>query len=200
MVIKEADKNIYNALWKRVQLDDKDAFHQLYEITVSTLTSISVKFNRDTHETKDILQEVYVSLYMRRHTLPADLNVFGYLRNAVKFRLSNNLRNQMRRKGHLVALLRENKVDQQIFSFPEEKNELGRYVEMTVNRLPDKCRQVFILNKYEGLSYKQISCELGISVKTVEKHISKATQLLRNNLTPVFNRLISVAISLTSLF
>ncbi|WP_245889914.1 RNA polymerase sigma factor [Fulvimonas soli] len=51
--------------------------------------------------------------------------------------------------------------------------------------LPPRCREVYLLNRIEGMSYTQIAAHLGISVKAVEKHVGKALKLLRERLAPI---------------
>jgi RNA polymerase sigma factor (sigma-70 family) len=60
-----------------------------------------------------------------------------------------------------------------------EKNELSHQIMEGIHMLPEKCRQAFILNYYENLPHKVIAQQMGISVKTVEKHIGKALKVLR---------------------
>ncbi|UJB18737.1 MULTISPECIES: RNA polymerase sigma factor [Lysobacter] len=60
----------------------------------------------------------------------------------------------------------------------EHREELAR-VKAAIERLPERCRQVYLLNRIDGMSYSQISAHQGISVKAVEKHISRALTLLR---------------------
>jgi len=63
-----------------------------------------------------------------------------------------------------------------------EQHELKNRIARSINTLPQKCKEVFMLNYYGNMSYKTIAQEMGISVKTVEKHMSKALQVLRREL------------------
>ena len=64
-----------------------------------------------------------------------------------------------------------------------EKKELNKQIGTSLQALPDKCRQAFVLSHFDNLSYKAVANEMGISVKTVEKHISKALRTLRKEFT-----------------
>jgi RNA polymerase sigma-70 factor (ECF subfamily) len=66
--------------------------------------------------------------------------------------------------------------------FPYEHTELKNRIRESINTLPEKCRQAFMLNHYDSMSYKDVAAEMGISIKTVEKHIGKALQVLRREL------------------
>ena len=61
-------------------------------------------------------------------------------------------------------------------------DEIQQIVESTLNKLPQKTRQIFILNRYQGLSYKDIAEQMDLSAKTIEFHISKALSQLRFSL------------------
>lgn len=65
----------------------------------------------------------------------------------------------------------------------EHREELAR-VRDAILRLPERCREVYLLNRIDGMSYSQISAHQGISVKAVEKHVSRALTLLRQFLSP----------------
>ncbi len=63
----------------------------------------------------------------------------------------------------------------------EHHDELAR-IRAAIERLPERCRQVYLLNRIDGMSYSQISAHQGISVKAVEKHVGRALTLLRQML------------------
>jgi RNA polymerase sigma-70 factor (family 1) len=169
-------------LWTAIRQGDANAFELLYNNTVVSLTNQAYSILKDKELVKDILQDVFVSLYSRRHELPADLNIVGYLTNAVKYKVSTCLRNQLSRFTHHETILKnELRV---AFSQPNpyEQTELKNRIRAGIDTLPEKCRQAFMLNHYGSLSYKDIAQEMGISIKTVEKHIGKALQVLRATL------------------
>jgi RNA polymerase sigma-70 factor (family 1) len=166
----------------------------LYKHTVITLTNQAYCILKDKELVKDILQDIFVTLFTRRNELPADLNIIGYLTNAVKYKVATQLRDQLSRNNHHSSIL-QNEVS---FSqaFPYENTELKKRIRTSIDTLPEKCRQAFMLNHYGSMSYKDIAQEMGISVKTVEKHIGKALQVLRNDLKE--EKLISVAMLVIS--
>lgn len=146
------------------------------------LTNQAYKIIRDKDIVKDILQDVYSSLYARRNELPASINIAGYLRNAVKYKVSTILRNKLSRDGHHHHLFKMGQQDELNQPYPYEGSALQKRIRAQVETLPEKCRQAFILSHYNSMSYKAIASEMGISVKTVEKHIGKALQTLRRQL------------------
>src|SRR5690606_23072745 len=63
-----------------------------------------------------------------------------------------------------------------------EEKELGKHISDAIDKLPEQCRHVFRLNRFEYLSYAEIAAQLSISVKTVESHMGKALKMLREHL------------------
>jgi len=63
-----------------------------------------------------------------------------------------------------------------------EVKELSEVIETTLNELPERCRQIFKMSRFEGLKYNEIAEQLSISIKTVEANMGKALQLFRKNL------------------
>jgi RNA polymerase sigma-70 factor (ECF subfamily) len=78
-----------------------------------------------------------------------------------------------------------------------ESRELESKIGLLIEKLPEKCRIIFKLNRFEGLKYQEIADKLGISVKTVEAQMSKALRILREGLKTY---LISVLILLWSIW
>jgi RNA polymerase sigma-70 factor (ECF subfamily) len=169
-------------LWAAIQQGDENAFELLYDNTVISLTNQAFSILKDRELVKDILQDVFVTLYTRRNELPADMNVIGYLTNAVKYKVSTLLRDRLSRNTHHSTILQSELRASSSQSFPYENNELKNRIRASIETLPGKCRQAFMLNHYGSMSYKDIAQEMGISVKTVEKHIGKALEILRNEL------------------
>ena len=68
------------------------------------------------------------------------------------------------------------------YEAPKDDPELQKRVQDALNTLPEQCRQVFGLSRFEALKYREIAEQLGISIKTVETHMGKALRILRMEL------------------
>jgi RNA polymerase sigma-70 factor (ECF subfamily) len=75
-----------------------------------------------------------------------------------------------------------------------EAAELESQIWKIINSFPEKCRQIFVLNRFDGKKYSEIADLLGISVKTVESQMSKALTILRENLKDYIHLLIFILI------
>ncbi|HEY5805261.1 MAG TPA: sigma-70 family RNA polymerase sigma factor [Lysobacter sp.] len=132
-------------------------------------------------DAKDIAQEAMVRL-MRYRSQPAD-----QLR-PLMYRIALNVLNDRGRRDSTRQASAHVSLDQDFLglasSEPSHDQRIAYEQELALVRaailqLPERCRQVYLLNRIDGMSYSQIASHCGISVKAVEKHIGKALGLLR---------------------
>lgn len=127
---------------------------------------------------KDIVHEVFTAFWQKFDALAENTNFKSYLFTATRNKSLNYLRDS---KKHLsVVEVEENISDDSQVGI--ESKELAREIEYGIHLLPNRCRQVFELSRFENMKYAQIANQLGISVKTVEGQMSKALRLLREHL------------------
>lgn len=141
----------------------------------------------DPQESEELVQDVLVNLWRKRHTLSLDYSLGTYLAAALKYEVINRFNKEKRRREVertpvTIAEAPDNNTEQQV-DFSELQNRLARLVK----QLPEKCRIVFTLSREEGLSQKQISRRLNISENTVESHIKHALKSLRSGLQNFFS-------------
>jgi len=127
---------------------------------------------------KDIVQNVFISIWRMRTKLKDDFTVKSYLYKSVY----NEFLNQNRNKKNLVQL--DKKYLEALSEIVEEENDksidrLIRFVKQEIEKLPPKCKRTFLLSKKEGLSNIEIAEYLNVSIKSVEAHITKAFSILR---------------------
>lgn len=137
----------------------------------------AAKIINDSEEAKNIIHEVFISLWEKFDQLPSDTNYKSYLYTATRNRCLNHLRDKKKQVSLDHAMqLKTSEEDSMGLS------ELEAQIALVINDLPEKCRQVFEMNRRDGLKYSEIAEKLGISVKTVEAQMSKALNSLRVHL------------------
>jgi len=164
-----------------VKQDNRKAFEEIYSRYWSYLLDYAYKPLQSRQKAEDIVQEIFISLYQRRHSIELLVSLNAYLSKALKFKVLNELRSQVVRDTYQknAFFSRASKND---FACNLETKELEQNLHKKIQELPDKCKRAFLLSREENLSYKDISGGLGISVSTVEKHIIKALKILKVNL------------------
>lgn len=125
------------------------------------------------------MQQVFLSLWERRERLDIRVNIGHYLFSAVRLKIAHYFREQAYQKQQLSCTSTgfcdaTNGTEEAILF-----EDLNRYVESLVNKLPCRCRQVYTLSRNSGLSIPEIARELGIAEKTAEAHLTKALRALK---------------------
>jgi len=136
---------------------------------------------------EELVQDVMLELWKRRETLAEESSPQAYLFQATRNRALNHIRHaRIERLGEPHAT-RPEAVDSTAHSLVVEE-EMHVAVKKAVDRLPDRCREVFVLSRTHGLKYAEIATALGISIKTVEAQMGKALKTLREELAPWIDR------------
>ena len=161
---------------------DKKAFEVLFRAYFSQLCAFSKKFVNDPDEAKEIVHIVFVNLWQKRDEIDTSSPLKSYLFRAVHNRSLNYLRDNKK----LVRFQQPLETDQLDVYFESrdylEENELEQKINTALEVLPEKCREIFMLSRFEGLKYREIADKLEISVKTVETQMTRAMKILREML------------------
>ena len=159
---------------------DISAFDEIYKRCSPILIKVASKKLQSKETAEDIVQDLFVGLFLKSKELEITVSLRAYLYRAVEFKMKNVVRAKIVREEYKRS----------VFFTPTCKNDFANRLEFydyqkkinhSLKGLPDKCRKVFELSRNEEYSYKDISENLGISVSTVEKHISKALKVLRRD-------------------
>jgi RNA polymerase sigma-70 factor (family 1) len=163
-------------LVKMIGLDHEWALKEIFLKYHTKLYRMAVGVLGMEDVSKDIVQEIFIDLWNRRHSSHIQ-SLSGYLCRAVKFQVLKQLRDGKLLDHHLelVENLRFANHTQDALEFQD----LERTFLQAVDQLPVKCREVFVLSRFENLSHKEISSRLKISTKTVEAQVTKALSFIR---------------------
>ncbi|MFT3948793.1 MAG: RNA polymerase sigma-70 factor [Agriterribacter sp.] len=164
-----------------VKQDNKKAFEEIYSRYWDFLTQIASRHLQSKQRAEDIVQEIFISFYNRRHEFELTVSLRAYLSQALKFKIMNEFRSQVVRDTYSKHIRYSYTYADAAPYHMYETKELTGNINRYISQLPEKCKQAFLLSRGEDLSYKDISGHLNISVSTVEKHISKALKLLKTN-------------------
>jgi RNA polymerase sigma-70 factor, ECF subfamily len=139
------------------------------------------KYTGDLDSAKEIVQAVFIRIWENRAEFDWDKPPKSYLFTAVYNRSMNHLRDVRRFVSQEDVHLSADKSGP-AYLHEVETAELESRIQDAIRRLPEMCRKVFELSRFEGRKYPEIAELLQISVKTVESHMSKALALLREDL------------------
>jgi len=160
-----------------VRQDDKKAFDRIYALYWDKLFIYVVKITKDEDSAGDIIQDVFVSLWIRRKTLTIDVSLNAYLFTAVRFKTLDFINNSKRTV--LLNIVHEQYPETSSIIDKYSATELAIRINSKIQELPFKMKQIFLLSRNEEMSHKEISKILCLSDKTVKKQISNALKILR---------------------
>lgn len=157
-----------------------ELYSEYYEYLVNSV----YKMVREQNMAEDLVQEVFFEIWKKRERLEFKTSVSGYLRRAVINRALNHIRNRKKMVVVSEDSARQVKCNEIISIQKLEIDDLQQLINNSIDELPEKCRIVFGMSRFDEMKYAEIAESLGISIKTVENHISKALKLLKNKVTP----------------
>ncbi len=174
VITSEQEKKLLN----KIRQDDDDAFRLLFDAYYKYLTAIAYRYLKDGEKAKDFAQEAFVVLWNQRNDLKIQIGLKPYLRQVVVNRCLNHLRREERMDFSENSQLPETATSIDAIHHLE-KEDLQKTIQAAVDNLPNRCRIIFSMSRYEEKSHKEISQELGITPKTVENQITIALKALR---------------------
>lgn len=162
--------------------DDEDAFAEIYRRYSQKLISYSLKVIKVKEQTKDIVQEVFISIWKRRASLKISGDLSPYLFKAVRNLSIRYIEKNITQKDFTsrFTLFTQHLAPSSYTTL--EIQELEEKIESAINNLPPKMREVYNLSRFENLSYKEIASRLGIAETTVKKQVSNALHIIRNEI------------------
>ena len=169
-------------LFARARNDDASAFEKIFRSYVKELCSFAAYYVKSYDAAEDIVQNLFLLLWERRATIRIDGLLKTYLFTSVRNLSLNFLKHQSvdRKSSDTYSMLcaASSATPHEI----AEYRELDILITQALEKIPERCRIVFILSRYFNMKYAEIAEILEISVKTVDAQMVKATKILRSAL------------------
>jgi RNA polymerase sigma-70 factor, ECF subfamily len=163
---------------------DEKALRHLFDQHYPLLLNDIYRILPDQDTCQDLAQEVFVELWRKRDALDIHTSLRAYLRRAAVNRALNHLKTQRRTiLDDSVSFADDADTSDHDKAIQDKQEHLEQTLYAAIDTLPEKCRVVFSLSRFENRSHKEIAEMLGISVKTIENQITKAMKILREALT-----------------
>lgn len=161
---------------------DEAAFEQVFKTHFKRLHAYAFTILKDEVEAEEMVQQVFFKIWERNENLSLTGSVTAYLYRAVHNESLNYIKHQKVKSDHKlhIAYSMKNEVEH-----PGKKilaSEMEKKIHEALNELPEQCRTIFQMSRFDELKYREIADKLGISVKTVENQMGKALKLLRAKL------------------
>lgn len=166
----------------RIKQGDPRSLELLFRRLYPRLCAYAYKFLHDANDSKEIVQEIFFTIWKHRDRLDEKQSLQAYLFTSVKNRCLNMLDSKKTRARH-AEMLSYLYVDEATDSDNSYHLLLAKDLEKdfsnALEHLPRECRKVFEMSRFEGLQYQEIATRLDISIKTVETQMYRALSKLR---------------------
>jgi len=167
-------------LFYRIKEGDEKAFEALFRDYYPFLCMYCTRLLKDASAAEEIVQELFVRLWEKRSQTIIDTSVKNYLFRAVKNHCLNYIKHSHIKNEYNRKMLEASELSS--FETEEPDTDLIKIIDESIASLPDKRREIFRLNREEGLKYREIAEKLNISIKTVETQMGLALKTLREKL------------------
>lgn len=164
-------------------------FDNLFREYYKSLRAYAYRYIGNYQAAEDVVQDVFFQLWEKREQLDQIGSIRSYLFSSVYNRSINYLKHKkIQVDYHLKQSATKTRLETYYRSHIESNREsllakeLEQQISDCIRIMPDQCRKVFILSRKYGLKNAEIADQLGVSLKTIEKHISKGLALLRKHL------------------
>ncbi|MDR2130643.1 MAG: RNA polymerase sigma-70 factor [Odoribacteraceae bacterium] len=187
MNVKKREQDAHTGeLSKNLRRGEEQAFALLFRSYYGGLVSYASRILRDAELANDTVQETFCRLYEHRERITITFSIKSYLYKTVY----NACLDAIKHRAVEHAYVNRELLDfyfSKIVQAPEAEMALqdetvGEELRKAIARLPERCREIFVLSKHEGLSNKQVAARLKISEKTVEAQMTRALFRLRKDL------------------
>ncbi|MFN3445458.1 MAG: RNA polymerase sigma-70 factor [Bacteroidia bacterium] len=165
-----------------IKQGDIKSFELLFNTHCSNMLQYATTMLKDSDDAEDIVQQVFVQLWAKHEAVVIETSIKSYLYRAVHNNCLNKIKQQVVRSGYANDYQHIGNTATASVSQLLENKELAVEIQKALDELPEQCKRIFAMSRFEQLKYQQIADALGINVKAVEHQMGKALKHLRNKL------------------
>ena len=167
---------------KKIKEGDIKQFEVLFKDYYEKLCRFAMVYVKNHEQSEEVIQDTFYNIWKNRNTLNITTSLKAYLYTAVR----NNCLQELRKRSLDIKYenyYKSHYVNESINPADElNAKELSGVINTTLNSMPERCREIFKMSRYEGLKYHEIADKLSISIKTVEANMGKALKQFRVSL------------------
>lgn len=164
-----------------MRLDDEKAFAALFKRHWRRVHAMAYSRVRSMEVTEEFVQELFIALWDKRHTQSIK-HLSSYLYQSIKFKALNYIEAKLVQKKYWDYYRTFIPQEENATEIAVKYNDLLEAVEQGMNKLPEKSKKVFELNRFEGHSITEIADLLNLSEKAIQYHLTQSVKKLRAHL------------------
>jgi RNA polymerase sigma-70 factor (ECF subfamily) len=158
------------------------AFEMLFRTYYQPLCNYAYTFVQDRDEAEEIVQATFLNVWEKRDSLAIHTAVKPYLYAMVRNACLNVIKHEKIKQQHVAMEMAVAERSVESVARTVVASELETKIYQAMDKLPEQCRLVFKLSRFEELKYAEIATQLNISIKTVENQMGKALRIMRDQL------------------
>lgn len=155
------------------------AFDKLFDKYSQRLYSFAMSLLKTHEDAEEVVQEVFLRIWQKRKELVETTSFKSFLFTIAKNIIVDHFRKKIKEKNYREFLLERYDYDNSSPDMNIEYKELYKILVKTIEKLPERRKQIYKLSRNEGLSHKEIASRLGISINTVENQINLALKIIK---------------------
>lgn len=158
------------------------AFDEVYRRYSKRLFRFSYNLLKLKEDAENIVQDVFLNLWANRNKVEKVASLKYYIFTIAYHSSITIIRKKLKESGYLENLRSLQEPSEEAVDLQVEFRELDEKLKGIIDTLPDRQKEVYILHRIEGLKYSEISERLGISLNTIENHMSRALKTIRKKI------------------
>ena len=169
----------------RIRQGDVKQFESLFRSSYVSLVRYAKTLLKDQDTSEEIVQDLFFRIWQDRGKIKIESSLNGYLFRSVHNRCLHFIEHSRIVEKHAEEMLFRQPESSESPSDILNYKELQAKIATILEKLPERCGQIFYMNRFEGLKYNEIAEKLSVSVKTVEANMGRALKVFRKELTEI---------------
>ncbi len=166
-------------LFLRIQSGQLPAFEMLFKTYYQPLCRYANSYLKDSDGAEEVVQAAFIGFWEKKNSISIETSIKSYLYRTVRNSCLNELKHEQVKQKYRSAQTKEEEKTSEPADHLAIHVELEEKVRQAIQRLPEQCRLIFTMSRFEELKYQEIADQLNISIKTVENQMGKALKLMR---------------------
>lgn len=168
--------------FKAITEGDETAFEMIFKTHYQSLCNYAFTFLQDRDEAEETVQSTFLTIWEKRKSIQIQTSLKSYLYRAVRNTCLNAIKHSKIKQKHVEEVMFTSEQSHEGVAQSVISSELDQKIGTALMALPEQCRLIFKLSRFEDLKYSEIADQLNISVKTVENQMGKALKIMREQL------------------
>lgn len=168
--------------FRAIKEGDETAFEMIFRTYYEPLCNYAYSFLLDRDEAEEVVQAAFLNIWEKRETISVKTSLKSYLFRAIRNNCLNVIKHSKIKRKHADEAIFTTEKSHEEVAQSLISSELDQKIGDALLVLPEQCRLIFKMSRFEELKYSEIADQLNISVKTVENQIGKALKIMREQL------------------